>query len=145
MDERSDASVSYSEEIAWLVGLRLQSVIRREGDWVVEFDGGERVTIECLWRLTEAGRVRYTSRDYGHEFGLPAPVNAADEVTRRLEGALIEAVELREGTLDLEIVFSGGHTLQVIPHSACYEAWNLTRPGTLIIAIGGGDLAIFRD
>jgi hypothetical protein len=122
----------------------VRSIIGREYDWVVEFDGGELLIIECLWRLTEAGRIRFTSRDDGHQFGLPAPVNAAEEANRRLEGALVESVELCDGTLDLDICFGGGYALQVIPWSLGYESWHLIRQHTTIVAFGGGSLGVFR-
>ncbi len=57
----------------------------------------------CLWRLVEAGRIRFTSEDDGQQFGLPAPVDAASEVNGRLVGAAVEAVQLRKGLLDLEL------------------------------------------
>src|SRR4051812_45752463 len=109
-------------ELAWLVGHSAQSLTRRESDWVLDFDKGVRLVIACLWRLVEAGRIRVTSEDDGHQFGLPAPVDAAAEVNRRLAKASVAAVEIREGTLDWELRFNGGHVLQVIPDSSGYEA-----------------------
>jgi len=132
-------------DMKWLTGHRLQSFIHREYDWVLTFDGEANLVVTCLWRLIEAGRIRFTSQDDGYRFGLPAPVDAAAEVTRRLAGALVEAVELREGTLDLDIRFCTGHVLQVIPDSSGYEAWILSGHNSQIIAVGGGDLAIFGE
>jgi hypothetical protein len=133
------------EDLTWLVGRRLQSFVHRDYDWVATFDGEADLVITCLWRLIENGRIRFTSQDEGQWFGLPAPVNAAAEVTSRIAGTLIEAVELREETLDLEIHLNSGHALQIIPDSSGYEAWNLTGNKMQFIAVGGGDLAIFRD
>ena len=129
-------------ELAWLVGHRFQSLTRREFDWVIAFDNDVTLVIDCLWRLIEAGRVRCTGVDDGQQFGLPAPVDAVAEVNRRLAQAFVQAVELRQGTLDLEIEFSTGHFIQVIPDSSGYEAWNLTSGRTQFIAVGGGELAI---
>jgi hypothetical protein len=130
-------------ELAWLVGHRFQSLTRREYDWVVAFDQGASVVVECLWRLVESGRIRFTSLDDGHRFGLPAPVEAAAEVNRRIAGAAVEGVELRQGLLDLELRFSTGHALQVIPDSSGYEAWQVSSGNRQFIAVGGGELAIF--
>jgi hypothetical protein len=132
-------------DMKWLAGHRLQSFIHREYDWVLSFDGEANLVVACLWRLIESGRIRFTSQDEGQWFGLPAPVDAAAEVTRRLAGTLVEAVELRDGTLDLDIRFSSGHVLQVIPDSSGYEAWNLSGHNSQFIAVGGGNLAIFGD
>jgi Family of unknown function (DUF6188) len=130
-------------ELAWLVGHRLQSFARREYDWVVTFDKDASLVVACLWRLVESGRIRFTSADDGHQFGLPAPVDAVAEVNGRLAGATVEAVELRQGLLDLELRFSTGHLLQIIPESSGYEAWNVCSGNSQFIAVGGGDLAVF--
>ena len=129
-------------ELAWLVGHRLQSFARREYDWVVAFDKDASLVVACLWRLVESGRIRFTSEDEGQQFGLPAPVDPAAEVNDRLSGAVVEAVELRQGLLDLELRFSTGHLLQIIPDSSGYEAWNVCSGNRQFIAIGGGELAI---
>lgn len=130
-------------ELQWPVGQRFQSLARREYDWVVAFDSGASLVVACLWRLVEGGRIRFTSADDGHQFGLPAPVDAAAEVNARLAGAAVEAVELRAGLLDLELRFDTGHWLQIIPDSSGYEAWHLGIGNRVFIAVGGGELAIF--
>jgi hypothetical protein len=132
-------------ELAWLAGHRFQSLARREYDWVVGFDKDASLVVSCLWRLVESGRIRFTSQDDGHWFGLPAPVDAVAEVSHRLVGAAVEAVELREGLLDLELRFSTGHLLQLIPDSSGYEAWQASSGDRQFIAVGGGELAIFGD
>lgn len=130
-------------DLAWLVGRRFQSVARREFDWVVAFDKDASLVVACLWRLVESGRIRFTSEDDGQRFGLPAPVDVAAEVNGRLAGAAVDAVELRQGLLDLELRFSTGHSLQMIPDSSGYEAWNVYSGNKQFIAVGGGKLAIF--
>jgi hypothetical protein len=120
-------------------------VLRREHDWVFAFDGEARLTTDSLWRLLEAGRIRVTSEDDGQQFGLPAPIVAADEVSRRVVGGSVESVDMRAGTLDLEFRFGTGHVLQVLPTSSGYEAWNVRGNSKLFIATGGGELAVFDD
>ncbi|HBI47043.1 MAG TPA: hypothetical protein DDY78_29940 [Planctomycetales bacterium] len=132
-------------ELSWLVGHSCQSLTRREFDWVLVFDKRVSLVIECLWRLVENGRIRFTSQDDGHQFGFPAPVDAAMEVNRRLARASVEAVDLRDGLLDLELRFSTGHILQIIPDSSGYEAWNLLNETSQFIAVGGGELTIFHQ
>ncbi len=67
------------------------------------------------------------------------------EVNRRLARASVEAVDLRDGLLDLELRFSTGHILQIIPDSSGYEAWNLLNETSQFIAVGGGELTIFHQ
>jgi hypothetical protein len=130
-------------DLSWLVDHRFQSMTRREYDWVFVFDRDVSLVVACLWRLVEHGRIRLTSADDGHQFGLPAPLDVVVEVTQRLEHASVTGVELREGLLDLDIHFNTGHVLQIIPDSSGYEAWNLSRGPQQYFAVGGGDLAVF--
>ena len=132
-------------ELAWLAGHRFQSLTRREFDWVVAFDRDVSIVVACLWRLVESGRIRITSQDDGHQFGLPAAVNAAVEVNHRLAGIAVKEVGLRQGLLDLELRFGNGLSLQVIPDSSGYEAWIVSSGSKQFIAVGGGELAIFGD
>lgn len=130
-------------ELSWLVGHRFRSLTRREFDWVVAFDKEASVVVACLWRLVESGRIRVTSTDDGQKFGLTDPVDAAPEANRRLADATVAAVELRPGLLDLELRFSTGHALQIIPDSSGYEAWQVGCGTRQYIAVGGGNLEIF--
>ena len=130
-------------ELGWLVGHRFQSLARREFDWVLTFDQDASIVVAGLWRLVESGRIRFTAKDDGHQFGLPAAVDAAAEINRCLVGAMVEEVGLRRGLLDLDLRFSTGHVLQIIPDSSGYEAWNVLSGNRQFIAVGGGELAIF--
>lgn len=131
-------------DLSWLVRYRFRSLIRREYDWHIFLDNETSLTISCLWRLLEGGRICRTSEDDGHRFGLPGPVDAAEEVNSRLGGTSIEAIEVRQGTLDLSLQFSSGHILELIPDSSGYEAWSLNRASVRYIAAGGGNLARFE-
>lgn len=132
-------------ELSWLVGCRCHEMTWREFDWVLEFDQKTGIVIECLWRLLENGRIRFTSEDHGHQFGLPAPVDAAAQFNFRVSGASVDAVELLSGTLDLTLRFSTRHVLQIVPDSAGYEAWQAYSKNRQFIAVGGGDVTIFGD
>jgi hypothetical protein len=74
---------------------------------------------------------------------LPAPVDAAAELNRRVANATVEAVVLRDNTLDLELRFDTGHVLQAIPASSGYQAWSAHAREKQFIAVGGGELVIF--
>src|SRR5688572_29166505 len=132
------------DSLAWLAQRRLQSVLHRNvADWVFAFDDEATLVVSCLWRLIENSRIRFTSEDEGQQFGLPAPVDAAAELNRRVANATVEAVVLREHTLDLELRFDTGHVLQVIPNSSGYESWIAHDRDKQFIAVGGGELAVF--
>src|SRR3954447_20036988 len=108
--------------LRFLVGRRIESFTRNEYEWWLMFNEKQYLAIACLWRLIHMGRIRGTSADDGQWFGLPAPVDAAQEVNNRIAGELIESVKLQEGTLDIEFRFDNGYSVEVIPDSAGYEA-----------------------
>ncbi len=132
-------------ELDWLVHRRFVAVTRSDHDWHFAFDGETDLNVECLWRLVEKNRIRLTSLDDGQQFGLPAPVDAAHEINSRLENAIVVTVGLRDSTLDLQLTFDTGHTVEIIPDSSGYEAWEVGSVDQRFIAVGGGDLAIFKD
>jgi hypothetical protein len=46
----------------------------------------------------------------------------------------------------LRIEFQGSLVLEIFNHSAGWEGWNVTgENGNQVIALGGGELAIFRN
>jgi hypothetical protein len=143
--EPGDRFSWHMNDLAWLVGHSFPSLTRREFDWLLVFEKDVTLVIECLWRLVEDGRIRFTSLDDGQWFGLPAPVDAAAEVNLRLEGASVEAVQLRQGILDLELRFNTGHVLQLFPDSSGYEAWRVSAGSRLFHAVGEGELYIWGE
>ncbi len=132
------------ESLNWLAHHRFESIIRREYDCVLAFDRKATIVVCCLWRLLDNGRICLTSSDDGHRFGLPAPVDATHEVNIRLAGIAIEAIELREGTLDLRLSFASGHVFEILPESSGYDAWDATNAVDRFIASGGSELSVLR-
>lgn len=128
--------------LTWLVQHRIESAHRRGHEWVFTFDPNASLVVSCLWHLIEDDRVRLTSEDDGQQFGLPEPIDANQELNRCICRARVEAVSLRENTLDLELRFSTGHLLQVIPDSSGYESWIAQGNDARYIAVGGGELVI---
>lgn len=133
------------QDFSWLVSHAFVSASRRECDWVFAFDRGITIVVACLWRMTENNRLRLTSEDDGHQFGLPAPVDAMAILNRRFSGLKIERVEVQKGTLDLSVHFSGGLTLQLVPTSSGYEAWHVFTPTNQFIAVGGEEIFVIGD
>lgn len=132
MRGRVERENSYAEKtmnsLDWLKGCRFQQLHRRENDWVLSFEGNAHLVITCLWRLLEQGKIRRTSEDDGQQFGLPAPVDAADDVNRLLFGAKVDSVRLNDGTVVVRInmcilVYLGSDS--PLPTT---ERWNSSRP-----------------
>jgi len=131
--------------LSWFAPRRFVRLERRDYDWEFAFDGDAWISTPDLWRLLDAHRIRLTSEDHGHKFGLPAPVDAAASINELIGGCTMQRLDMDERTLDLSLHFENGFALQIFPTSAAYESWQIWRPGERTIATGGGDLAILRE
>jgi hypothetical protein len=129
----------------YLVGKHITGITRREYDWVLEFGDRSTIQMECLWRLLNSGRITLSSNDHGQTFGLTSPIDAANSFNTKLSGRTIASVELNDGTLDLTFTLDGSMVLQIIPDSSGYEAWTANTPLGQIVAVGGGELAVFES
>jgi hypothetical protein len=134
--------VAYKDiDLTWLVGRSVCSVTFHEPTlWTFNFGQKDCVGVECLWRIVKQRRVVLTSQDHGHQFGLPAPVDAEARCTELLSKRLVEAVQLREATADLEIEFTNDLRLEVIPDSTGYESWNMHTPSDTTYYVQGGGM-----
>ena len=124
-------------DVSLLVGRRLDDVAKRDHIWEFAFSGGLGLEVGCLWRLLFVERLRLTSEDHGHQFGLPAPVDCLTELRQQIVGASVTAAAVRVGTVDMSLGFDGGYTLEVIATSAGYEAWLLGGGGLLMVGQPG--------
>lgn len=131
-----------SPSMSWLAPRVFLAFVRNGHEWRFTFDDGVVITVECLWRLLKDDRLVVTSEDDGHEFGRPAPVNAATEVCTALADRSLERADLRESTGDLTLRFSGGYALEFVTSSVGYEAWRADYPGGSIVATGCGPLSV---
>ena len=90
------------------------------------FVDGTRLQAE-YWRLIEGGAASYSSFDHEQKYGLPAPINAVEELRKRLAGRIVlEALHDKE-TGDLVFRFSGDTKLQILNVTG-YEIWEVTLP-----------------
>lgn len=140
--------ISYGDiDLSWMVGRSISGIeLHEPSPWAFDFGGGAWITVECLWRLVERGRIVCCSEDHGHQFGLPVPVDAAEACRAVLAGRRIVNVELREATADLVIEFTGDGRLEFIPNSSGYESWQLRDPtGRHYVATAGGRIDTWMD
>ena len=77
------------------------------------------------------------------QFGLPAPIDAAEKVLVHAMGQNVVQVMIERTTGDLYIEFAHGYTLQLLQMSSGYEAWHLFIDGAATHCIGDGDIAHF--
>jgi hypothetical protein len=113
----------------WMIDQQLNSVQVDEGqNWYFSFEGSGSIAVHCPWRLLIKNIIQSSSDDHEQQFGLPEPINSAMKATKLLTGHPIRKVEVREGTLDFVISFTGEMSLEIIPLSSGYESWHVVDP-----------------
>jgi Family of unknown function (DUF6188) len=129
-------------DLSWIVGRAVTDVSFVEPNlWRFFFGEPEHIDVECLWRIIKGEHIVRTSEDHGQQFGLPAPVDSAQEAAVLLSQATIVVGNVREATADILIEFSGGLRLEIISDSSGYESWQLYAPaGVCFVAQGGGQI-----
>lgn len=130
----------------FLVGQRLGEIDRSALPyWRACFDGGTCLVAATLWRFIENGRVRVTSEDHGHRFGLPEPVDAYARLEESVGNRAVSSAAIDARTGDLKIGFGPEMSLEVLSTSCGYENWTLHNvDGSQLIALGGGRVGLFR-
>ena len=135
--------IGYDEmDLSWIVGRVLVDVSFHSPNlWCFSFSPTENITVECLWRLIQEGKIFRTSHDHGQLFGLDAPVDAARNAIEVLTGVVITNAHIHEATADIQIAFGTEKCLEIIADSSGYENWQLSAPnGRCYVAQGGGQL-----
>jgi len=126
-----------------LVGQHLRSVEKKDYTWFFEFADDIAISTESPWRFMSAGGIVVTSEDHGQQFGLPAPVDAAERVLSRAAGQAVIAASIMRTTGDLSIEFAQQLHIQLLQMSCGYESWRLHIRGSETICTGGGEIAYF--
>lgn len=129
-------------DFRWMHGQHITDVLETSSVfWQFRLSNSGSITVESFWRLIREGRIAVTGDDHGQQFGLPEPIDAASRVLSILAGAVIQRVEIRDGTADLFIEFDPPFRLEVLSSSFAYESWQIYEPdGGCVVAQGGGQL-----
>jgi Family of unknown function (DUF6188) len=128
-------------DFSWMLGSHVKVSFSEPSTWCFTLGDSRSILVDCPWRLLHQGSIRISGEDHRQQFGLPAPLDAAEVATSFLARAVIRSVEVRNGTADLLIDFDDGWRLEIIPFSSGYESWQVCAPtGKTIIAQGGGQL-----
>ena len=129
-------------DFTWMTGRHVQISFSEPATWFVMFGDSLKITVECPWRLIHDGVIAISSDDHRQQFGLPAPIDAAERASSLLAGLVVQRVDVREGTADLFIHFERDLRLEIIPFSSGYESWQVSTPsGKSVVAQGGGQLS----
>jgi len=134
-------------DLAWIIGCRIESVSFHESHlWSFALAPGRTLKVESLWRIVTPRGLALTSDDHGQRFGLPSPVDAAQEVSKLLASRAITSVTVDELTSDLAIAFGPDVRLEVLATSAGYESWQIyDSAGVNYVAQGGGKVSTWKS
>jgi len=129
-------------DVSWMVGRTAKVTTENGHRWFVELGDSSRISVECPWRLLLKGKLRLSSEDHNQKYGLPAPIDAAAEANKLLNGSSIANAEIRHGTSDLLLNFEGELRLEIVTVFSGYEAWQFSTPqGRHVLAGCGGELS----
>ncbi len=122
-----------------LVGNRIEKAKYDDASksWLLRFQGGSTLNIECMWRLLEDGVITSTSYDHGQMFGRETPFNG-EAALNEMTAYEIMSVESQAKTGDINIKLGEYFMLQIIPVSAGYESWQFKENnGQSTVAVSG--------
>jgi hypothetical protein len=123
-----------------IVDVNLQSVDKRDQTWFFNFTDNVSVLTEQFWRLRQHGRIKVTSQDHGHQFGLTQPVDARELVGLAVGTLPVVEARIDGNTGDLFIAFSEDVQLEFLQTSSGYESWRANVGGDEFTCGGGGEI-----
>jgi len=100
-------------------------------------NGGYSLTQDSLLRYVGSTGDFISSMDHMHQFGLPSPYDAEQDIRDKVEGKVIRRVDSIAITGDLILSFDDGR-IEIICTSSGYEAYQLYGPNNLIMVGRGG-------
>lgn len=136
---KQSQSEAYAKELVSLLVKQPVMMRRTEVKWFISI-GARFVIATDSWRLIGSKSIITTSEDDGHQFGLPAPVDAEARANEALADNRIAAVEMDVRTGDCTLRFGNGLSLQILTWSSGYETWQLYRDGEFFGAVGNEGL-----
>ncbi len=93
---------------------------------VMSFSDG--TTLQAFyWRLVQDGRALLSSFDHQQKYGLPAPINGKEELSKILEGKICSDAQFDAETADLIFFFGQTTRLQIFNFTG-YEIWDIRFP-----------------
>jgi hypothetical protein len=112
--------------------------------WSFVINGGSKLNLLSHWQILASGHVVLGSGDHGQQYGLPMPIDAAENATELLQGHKITSILTDSASADLTIKLEGSLLIRTFNDSSGYEGWDIVMPdGFWIIARGGGNIVSF--
>lgn len=136
--KKTTTEAGQPDGLAWMVGHSISCVTAQQNaTWQFSLGRDAGLDVDCPWRLLERGKILLGSEDSGRKGSLAGMVQEAARAAEQLSQTTITGVEIREGTRDLVIVFSGDRRLEILPCSGLRPGWRVrSAPGEAISAHG---------
>lgn len=111
--------------------------------WLFAFRDHGGLRVDCPWQIFAKGELARAGGDHQQQYGLPTPIDAAEDATRHLAGRAVKDICVDSATADLSLRMRGDVTLRVVADSTGYEAWHLVAPdGREFIGRGDGLISL---
>lgn len=90
------------------------------------FGNGSKLRAE-YWRVIRDGKAGISSFDHKQRYGLPAPIDAIDQLQKQLQDKTVTDARMDAETGDLLFQFADNIKLQVLNFTS-YEIWEISFP-----------------
>ena len=118
----------------------------KEADcWLFTFADKIYASSSGFWRLLEMNKIIFVSLDNGQQFGLPKPIDLAEELNKILIGKRLKKIDVIKDTFDLSLTFTEELKLEIYIASSGYETYDFSINDKRYIGLGSGDIAIIDN
>ena len=118
----------------------------KEADcWLFSFADKIYASSSGFWRLLEMNKIIFVSLDNEQQFGLPKPIDLAEELNKILIGKRLKKIDVIKDTYDLSLTFTEELKLEIYIASSGYESYDFSINDKRYIGLGSGDIAIIDN
>ena len=118
----------------------------KEADcWLFSFADKIYASSSGFWRLLEINKIIFVSLDNEQQFGLPKPIDLAEELNKILIGKRLKKIDVIKDTFDLSLTFTEELKLEIYIASSGYETYDFSINDKRYIGLGSGDIAIIDN
>ncbi|GAB2551710.1 hypothetical protein [Rufibacter soli] len=125
------------EEDLYTGNLQLTSLEFYEGSkaWNFKFEDKVILQVDCLWRILSEGKIRFTSKDHGLNFGHEIALDLTSEILNLIRASKLQQINRRTLTGDLNLNFQNDFKVEIINDSSGFENWLLILGATQHVGI----------
>lgn len=115
------------------------------GNWYFAFEDRICFNTQSIWRLLKDREIVRVSCDNEQQFGLPKPINLAEEMNDCVKGKKLIEIKVKQDTADLLLTLTDNLQIEIFISSSGYESYNFMIDNKNYIGLGSGDIAIYDN